>query len=116
MLSDCLSAYPKDRPDYNFRKQHYLPFSLYLRNQEHKSDNKKENNGERSLIKKAALFNKKWYLLQVNSDVMFREELGKIQNTWLLVFVICLLCALGLSLSFPQILPDLCYQAFLPEY
>ncbi|MFR7389975.1 MAG: hypothetical protein ACLUTU_14270 [Blautia faecis] len=30
---------------------------------------------------------------------MFREELGKIQNTWLLVFVICLLCALGLSLS-----------------
>ena len=63
------------------------------------ADNKKENNGERSLIKKAALFNKKWYLLQVNSDVMFREELGKIQNTWLLVFVICLLCALGLSLS-----------------
>lgn len=63
------------------------------------ADYKKENNGEQSLIKKAALFNKKWYLIQVNSDVMFREELGKIQNTWLLVFVICLLCALGLSLS-----------------
>ena len=63
------------------------------------ADNKKENNREQSLIKKAALFNKKWYLIQVNSDAMFREELGKIQNTWLLVFVICLLCALGLSLS-----------------
>ena len=45
------------------------------------ADNKKENNREQSLIKKAALFNKKWYLIQVNSDAMFREELGKIQNT-----------------------------------
>lgn len=67
------------------------------------ADYKKENNGEQSLIKKVALFNKKWYLIQVNSDVMFREELGKIQNTWLLVFVICLLCALGLlSQLIPQ--------------
>ncbi|MFR5149704.1 MAG: hypothetical protein ACLTER_09325 [Ruminococcus sp.] len=67
------------------------------------ADYKKENNGEQSLIKKVALFNKKWYLIQVNSDVMFREELGKIQNTWLLVFVICLLCALRIvSQLIPQ--------------
>ena len=40
------------------------------------ADNKKENNGEQSLIKKVALFNKKWYLIQ-NSDVMFRGGAGK---------------------------------------
>ncbi|MDD5805035.1 cache domain-containing sensor histidine kinase [Blautia sp. HCP3S3_H10_1] len=58
-----------------------------------------EENAEKSLIKRVELSNKEWYLIQVNSDAMFREELGKIQNTWLLVFTICLLCALGLSLS-----------------
>ena len=45
------------------------------------------------------LSNKEWYLIQVNSNAMFHEELNKIQNTWLWVFATCLLCTLGLSLS-----------------
>lgn len=43
-----------------------------------------------------------WTLVQVNSDSMLQEELGKMQNTWSLIFLICLLCAVGCSLSLSQ--------------
>lgn len=63
---------------------------------------KKEVDASNSNVKQITmktLSNKEWYLIQVNSNAMFQEELNKIQNTWLWVFATCLLCTLGLSLS-----------------
>ena len=59
----------------------------------------RNNDNSLQFVKAEVLSNREWYLVQINSDSMFHEELNRIQNTWLLVFLICLLCALGLSLS-----------------
>lgn len=40
-----------------------------------------------------------WKLIQVNGDSMLHEELARIQKTWILIFVVCLLCAACFSLS-----------------
>lgn len=52
-----------------------------------------------SFLKAESLGKMGWKLIQVNGDSMLREELQKIQTTWILIFLVCLLCAAGFSLS-----------------
>lgn len=40
-----------------------------------------------------------WTLVQVNSNTMLREEMGKMQKTWIFIFLVCLICAGCVSLS-----------------
>ncbi|MDO4340479.1 MAG: sensor histidine kinase [Eubacteriales bacterium] len=55
-------------------------------------------NSERSVVSES-IEDTGWTLIQVNSNAMLAEEMGKMQRTWILIFLVCLICAGIVSLS-----------------
>ncbi len=61
----------------------------------------KVSNGEHpaGVVSTKAMGRGKWTLIQINSNSMLLEEMGKMQKTWILIFLVCLVCAGIFSLS-----------------